>query len=212
MRKLAVLALASGASLAFCVPAQAAVTVGGYTIEEGTFGAGTGVHSTGTQKNVNSITGIVNKDGSGVTFTSSDLLSITGKGEAVISPNDGSMTDLGVLFANAWDRITFSFDSGANGTFGLVVNGTNFGTCSICNIGASGQNKFIVSGAGITSLAFTFNPAVSTARQFRVEEVAGAVPEPATWAMMLIGFGAVGFGMRRRRDETKGQLRVRFAS
>ena len=25
-----------------------------------------------------------------------------------------------------------------------------------------------------------------------------AVPEPATWAMMLVGFGAVGFSMRRR--------------
>lgn len=28
--------------------------------------------------------------------------------------------------------------------------------------------------------------------------VTGAVPEPATWAMMLIGFGAIGFSMRRR--------------
>ncbi len=27
----------------------------------------------------------------------------------------------------------------------------------------------------------------------------GAVPEPSTWAMMLIGFGATGFAMRRRR-------------
>jgi hypothetical protein len=27
----------------------------------------------------------------------------------------------------------------------------------------------------------------------------GAVPEPSTWAMMLMGFGAVGFTMRRRR-------------
>ena len=26
----------------------------------------------------------------------------------------------------------------------------------------------------------------------------GAVPEPATWAMMLLGFGAIGFTMRRR--------------
>ena len=28
----------------------------------------------------------------------------------------------------------------------------------------------------------------------------GAVPEPATWAMMLIGFGAMGVSMRRRRQ------------
>jgi len=27
----------------------------------------------------------------------------------------------------------------------------------------------------------------------------GAVPEPATWAMMLVGFGAVGAAVRRRR-------------
>ena len=26
-----------------------------------------------------------------------------------------------------------------------------------------------------------------------------AVPEPGTWAMMLLGFGAIGYGMRRRR-------------
>ena len=28
---------------------------------------------------------------------------------------------------------------------------------------------------------------------------APAVPEPGTWAMMLVGFGAVGYGMRRTR-------------
>ena len=37
---------------------------------------------------------------------------------------------------------------------------------------------------------------------FRVD----AVPEPATWAMMLIGFGAIGMAMRRRRT-----VRVSFA-
>ena len=34
---------------------------------------------------------------------------------------------------------------------------------------------------------------------------AGAVPEPGTWAMMLIGFGAVGFAMRRRRRTLDAQ-------
>ena len=32
--------------------------------------------------------------------------------------------------------------------------------------------------------------------------VDNAVPEPGTWAMMLLGFGAVGFAMRRRRGAT----------
>ena len=33
-----------------------------------------------------------------------------------------------------------------------------------------------------------------------------AVPEPSTWAMMLIGFGAVGFAMRRRRTPALAQV------
>lgn len=33
-----------------------------------------------------------------------------------------------------------------------------------------------------------------------------AVPEPATWAMMLIGFGAIGFAMRRGRKAGLPQL------
>ena len=33
-----------------------------------------------------------------------------------------------------------------------------------------------------------------------------AVPEPGTWAMMLIGFGAVGFALRRRRTPQLAHL------
>ena len=33
-----------------------------------------------------------------------------------------------------------------------------------------------------------------------------AVPEPATWAMMLLGFGTVGFLIRRRRPKAFAQM------
>ena len=36
--------------------------------------------------------------------------------------------------------------------------------------------------------------------------VSPAVPEPGTWAMMLLGFGAVGFAIRRRRAPALAQL------
>ncbi len=35
-----------------------------------------------------------------------------------------------------------------------------------------------------------------------------AVPEPATWAMMMLGFGMVGFGLRSRRKQS---VRVTYA-
>lgn len=39
----------------------------------------------------------------------------------------------------------------------------------------------------------------------------GAVPEPATWAMMLVGFGAIGFAMRsaKRRSDEKFDAKIK---
>ena len=43
--------------------------------------------------------------------------------------------------------------------------------------------------------------------------LASAVPEPSTWGMMLLGFGAVGASIRRRRKRLGGELRfMRVAS
>lgn len=43
-------------------------------------------------------------------------------------------------------------------------------------------------------------------RNFAFRNIDGAVPEPATWAMMMLGFAAIGGAMRRRRQT----LRVSF--
>ena len=61
------------------------------------------------------------------------------------------------------------FDS----TGGLFVNGTNTLTFRVTDYG-------VISG-------------------LRVADLAGAVPEPATWAMLIVGFGLVAGQIRRRR-------------
>gem|GEM_PF-5495364 len=41
--------------------------------------------------------------------------------------------------------------------------------------------------------------------------IGGAVPEPATWAMMILGIGAVGFAMRsaKRRSDGKFDAKIK---
>lgn len=41
--------------------------------------------------------------------------------------------------------------------------------------------------------------------------VPSAVPEPASWAMMLVGFGVIGFGMRaaKRRSDEKFEAKIK---
>lgn len=51
------------------------------------------------------------------------------------------------------------------------------------------------------------NQAVTGRTPFTPQVPGGAVPEPATWAMMMLGFGALAAGMRRRPVN----VRVRYA-
>lgn len=46
--------------------------------------------------------------------------------------------------------------------------------------------------------------------QFAFTTQTPAVPEPATWGMMLLGFGAIGFAMRRRK-QAEGTKRIRLS-
>ena len=59
--------------------------------------------------------------------------------------------------------------------------------------------------SGMVSFSGTLNGVFSTATG---NFVLGAVPEPATWAMMMAGLSAIGFAMRRRQNQS---ARVGFA-
>lgn len=206
------LALFICASMVFSSPAQAAVIVDGFTLDEGTFGEGN-VLSDESQEG-NTLNATVNTDGSAVSFFSAGELTITGGGAAIISPLSGLIEALEITFAKGWDNITFNF-AGDPGMFDLVVNGGSIfegglgNNCTICTI-ANGSNQFTLSGSGITNLAFTFDTGITSARQFRVGGVSNVppVPEPGTWMLMILGLGAVGFAMRRRQNTA---VRVQFA-
>jgi hypothetical protein len=68
---------------------------------------------------------------------------------------------------------------------------TNLGGFSLSNISFTGDS-IIVNWQG---LSFTDSTVVS----LNVAFGEAAVPEPSTWAMMLLGFGAAGFALRRGR-------------
>lgn len=76
----------------------------------------------------------------------------------------------------------------STGVGNLLFGNIDFGT--LLSTGSSSAN--ILSGAD-NSINFTATGGSGTL------SLTAAVPEPATWAMMLVGFGAVGFSMRRKR-------------
>lgn len=125
-----------------------------------------------------------------------------------------------ITWTETWDGI-YSFDLQSIGVAGnsatdvdftsVVLTGTGIVGSIIINPAAdstdlfehyaltnlaldAGQYTLTVSGMRGTTSTFTGN--ISFA----------AIPEPGTWAMMLLGFGAVGFAMRRRRTPALLQI------
>ena len=89
---------------------------------------------------------------------------------------DGSLIDMVTLSGLADAYYGFSRDGGLNDIFGVSIYN---------NDGA---------GIGFDNL------------KFDVRSVGGMVPEPATWALLMLGFGLVGSAMRR-----KSAVTVRYA-
>jgi hypothetical protein len=170
----------------------------------------------------NMLQGTTNQTGSTVVFTSStDDLLAPPQGQARIEAVDGSLGALVFSLADLDTFTTAEFNilASVGGPVTLsAYDASNMLLASLnSTLGSAGQNFFGFQAdpsTPITSIGIVAGPntAISSIGQFRVGGIsttAEPVPEPGTWALLLVGFGALGFAMRRRK--TKHSLRVRYA-
>ncbi|WP_194954706.1 PEPxxWA-CTERM sorting domain-containing protein [Sphingopyxis solisilvae] len=201
---------AAAALIGASVPASAAVTIclGGGCVANPDSNVLLNTGDTGT-----SVTGTLNNASGTVTLTSTESLSLPANGAARVTATDGVLNN----------PLTFTFNDGLISALefniNALTNGDVFFTFSggdsdglvttLYDLSQNGQNFFNAFNGTFQSVTMSFanGATVQDVRQFRMTSAA-AVPEPATWALMLIGFGAIGFGMRRRRADS---VRVRFA-
>jgi hypothetical protein len=127
-----------------------------------------------------------------VTSTPNDTLLLTQLNFRLIDMATFNNLEFNV-FGGSASSVTFAITDNEGTVFNFenvaLTNGENF-------FGFQGVNNQTI--ANVTA---TLNGGgVQDFRQIRLDgfAAASAVPEPGTWAMMLVGFGAVGFSMRRR--------------
>ena len=117
------------------------------------------------------------------------------------------LTTIDLFNPNGGNPVTFSAFTGAGGT------GTLIGTATAGNFNLQRNNRYFL---GIISDTANIGSVVFTSRggngdTLGVDNIVSAinatpgVPEPATWGLMIVGFGAMGLALRRRE-----QVRVRF--
>ena len=82
-----------------------------------------------------------------------------------------------------------------------MANGCVFGSFGACYNGPSGDFNLFKAGGTAPTGTFYFQLTAASGNNLAVISMAptvAGVPEPATWAMLILGFGVVGGAMRRR--------------
>lgn len=110
---------------------------------------------------------------------------------------------------DAFNSLTLNFADGTSQllTGGNIINDMTFDAGNRTSAETNGTVSYqVTSGALLTGATFRS----SGGNSFEFDNLAtggvGAVPEPAAWAMMIVGFGLVGGALRRRTKTT-----VRYA-
>jgi len=86
-------------------------------------------------------------------------------------------------------------------TVELLVNGVQVGGTGTYTVNPSNINQLVIG---------SYSETADFANVTLTNDQVAAVPEPSTWAMMVLGFGGLGFLAYRRKDRKSG-LNFRFA-
>lgn len=161
------------------------------------------------------VSGTLNNAPGTVSFTSTEALIGLANGQARVGAVDLSLDNPLTFTYNDGliSALEFNIDALTKGNVFFTFSGGNSNgqVTSLYDLGKNGNNFFNAFDGTFSSVTMTFTDGatVSNVRQFRlnVAPAVAAVPEPATWAMMMLGFAAIGFSVRRR----KPVVRVRYA-
>jgi len=223
--KLALRTALATAALLIASPALAGVTIDlGASTDNGIL-----VHGTGTEVTAPEVIANLGSNGPNIVHfngttddpATDDLRLQGGSGQADITGAEitlgGNPEGYDLLTTNIFltghigmDWIEFAL-TGADGTNGgtvdffITLNGSTV-VEFLDQVLGSGDTHFgfqATGGDAITNVFFSIDTppgGIDILKQVRIEPTdIGAIPEPATWATMLLGFGVAGFALRRRR-------------
>lgn len=163
---------------------------------------GSGDPTTGTES-VSAFIGNSNLAGSGSDTFTFQIGPVLPPPPSGIGLGSGSVT---TEFSFGGTELTFDSVNFWNGLNNYVVPITTFANGARAGL----ANIPIYSGlVNVLTVNYTATGGSDGSYGGQINYVPGGIPEPTTWAMMLIGFAAVGFALRRRRRDDN--VRVRYA-
>jgi hypothetical protein len=220
------MATAAAACLAISTPAAADIINVSASASQGTL-----THNAGNQQTGALVTGDLGSNGPNiVNFTADttgpgdELFLAGGNGQATIEgaeigPKENGLLYSGDIFltdhaAMTWIELALTGTLGG-GTVDFFLtdgNGTvwNFPDLAM----GQGDTHFgfqAINGQVITNLHFSADSppgTISLIKQVRIQAGPGAVPEPATWGLMLLGFGGIGMALRRSRRRSGALMQI----